>query len=366
MGNRYPKDIATVGKPGKTLSAEFNVGILNPADWHDSQNSKGASPMKIFTSWSGLKLNFAENRDGKNIGGDGQIELSHIPDVLERSKNASRLCQEYQAKGRSAGSHSPLLDMRVKFLPTDMSSAKGQTVAEIAAAFSLEQVENAANRLDEQAAKGGPYAQANAKQALALRTAALAKACREIPYKDGTLVNLFAKPWEEILKICQGELATADQKTKDVVRKAYSIFRQVENYQDILEDESLDGGQTTSSYWIYEPVFKTPNNNKVDKDGLVKAYELSVACNPAAEYPVSVKLTTMRAKPAQGSVGITSRESIRDAVSFVQDMPIWKWLEMVEGFDSRAKALLNICIQSAYKAMLGFDEENRNAGKISA
>lgn len=358
MGNRYPKDIATIGKPGKTLSAEFNVGVLEPGDWQDNEQSKGTSPMKIFTSWSGLKLNFAENRDGKNIGGDGQIEMSHIPDVLERSRNASRLCQEYQASKKGGTKHSPLLELRVKFLPMDMASAKGQSVAEIAAAFSPEQVENAAARLYEQAAKGGAYAQANAKQALALRVSSIARLCKKTPYGSGTLADVFMQDWDSIFKACS---AMTGDEVRNIAQRAYKIFRLVPEYRDILADD-LESGET-ARYWIYEPVFKTPNNHKVDKDGLVKAYELSVACNPAAEYPISVKLTTMRAKPAQGAVGITSRESIKDAVTFTQDMPVWKWLEMVEGFDTRSKALINVCISQAYKAMLRFEDENRSASR---
>ena len=69
---KYPKNIATVGRPNQVLSIVTNLVPLSQQDIDG-----GASPLEILKSWSCIGFNFSDS--AKGIGGIGNISSENLP-----------------------------------------------------------------------------------------------------------------------------------------------------------------------------------------------------------------------------------------------------------------------------------------------
>lgn len=318
---RYPKVFCSSGRQGLVFSAGFNMQTT------DNQQS----PMDCMASWSSITLNFANSE--KNTGGNGNIEETHLSDVVERTKYAIGKIMEAEAESDSAPESEgqaaiEKLSIKISYLPLDMKDKAGTTAWELAKLFSFEQCSKASENLQKQ--QNSKYAASNQKQGIAL-------------YISSLIVNINKT-------IATG--GNADQAIA-YINGNYPEFKCL-----IGADVSSNSGK---EYTIYNAPFKTPHIASIDANGLTKAYSLKVVCRPKAEYPFHCELTTMKGRPSQGKFIGIDRSTITDRQTFAIDLMSWEWLDIVEKAEKNRSDLYETFFYTNYSKAQKMIEEDRFA-----
>lgn len=359
---KYPETLVDVGRADQVLAADSKIQPLDAMDF-----ASGKSPLQAYKPWSGLRLNFADS--SKGIGGSGSIEVNHLADVRMRTQIAMHAVMEMEMKKSKAEFRQgktkidDLLDTKVYFLPKEITADyRGKTALEIARGNGYSASMIAVQNLKNSAANNPKYAKNNLKQAQAMEMAAAIIAGEATKLDNGqTVSECFCADPSRAMQL-GNELYRAGHPAGAAMAAFYQALQKEPALLDFLKQEKTEG-EKKGRYQIYGPVLKTPNIEKLDKDGYTKAYSLSVYCDPKQlPYPFKIELQTMRGKPMNDrSVGVIG-ETIVDRKDFSISLQTWEWLNIIERADWEAKLVALWAHNEQYAASVAATQENRAAG----
>lgn len=359
---KYPETLVDVGRADQVLAANSKIQPLDATDF-----ANGKSPLQAYKPWSGLCLNFADS--SKGVGGSGSIEVNHLADVRMRTQIAMHAVMEMEIKksntelGQGKTQIGDLLDTKVYFLPKEITADyRGKTALEIARGNGYASSMIAVQNLKNSAANNPKYAKNNLKQAQAMEMAAAVVAAESTKLDSGQSVSeCFCADPSKAMQI-GNELYRAGHPAGAAMAAFYQALQKEPSLLDYLK-RAKNGEEKTGRYQIYGPVLKTPNIEKLDKEGYTKAYSLSVYCDPKQlPYPFKIELQTMRGKPMNDrSVGVIG-ETIIDRKDFSISLQTWEWLNIIERADWEAKLVALWAHNEQYAASVAATQENRAAG----
>lgn len=351
-----PREFYSVKRSTATVKKTMSLAsMINPMDSRDIVDDNGEitrAPMTILNKWSSIELGFAqvETKNGQNVGcgASGRIEVVALQDLSKKTDRVESLIIDNALKRAStpvaeqkSAINLDILQTTINFLPKDMLTGKGKTVAQLAKEFTIAQIFAAAQNLDAQAARpDNKYARLNKKQADALRVAII------MEYKDKPLwfqpsvaESYKENPNDFSKKI--GEYVRTHNSNTDEGYLYFAMMCQMLKSQttkftyeylnaDVDTVESANSGAYIEMY----SVFKTPNVHKLDEEGLTKAYSIKIKADPTRDYPYRIELTTMRGKPISDGnggvrdVGIDATHAV-DRKTFFMDLTSAEWTHAI-------------------------------------
>lgn len=358
---KYPETLVDVGRADQVLAADSKIQPLDASDF-----AKGKSPLQAYKPWSGIRLNFADS--AKGIGGSGAIEVNHLADVKMRTQIAMHAVMDAEMQkskielGQEKNQIDDLLDTKIYFLPREITADyRGKTALEIARGNGYVNSMTAVQNLRSSAANNPKYTKNNLKQAEAMECAAIIAYAETTKLDNGQSVSecFCVDPAKAM------QLGSELYRTGHPAGAAMAVFYQALQKEPALLDylkKEKKGEEKKGRYQIYGPVLKTPNIEKLDKEGYTKAYSLSIFCDPKQlPYPFRIELQTMRGKPQNDrSVGVIG-ESIIDRRDFSISLQTWEWLNIIERSDWEAKLVALWAHNEQYAAAVAATQENRSA-----
>lgn len=294
----YPLTIATVGRADFILAA--NLKLV-------SKTEQETRPFDFYTSYSGLKLNFANSK--KNSGADGNIELYKLDDVLMRTQACMQLIT--QAVPESTKGANPLQTV-LGFVPNTYGSMQGQPAIDIARKLDFQRTTELASAMIN---SGGKYAARNKANGEILQLAAyIAEVERQ------NLMDIF-KDQTKALSYVQ---SIAGDPNYNFWNYIYGLSCEHPEYFN-FSDESVS---KETGLIVYEAKMKTPHIQKV-VNGRTKVYSLSITCNPKDPMPFTVSISTGTGIPVQGkSIGI-QQGSYQKGEDFTVKLASYEWVNII-------------------------------------
>lgn len=343
----YPLELNSFGRKGTTVSSETKFVPLEP---NDMDGEHGTPPLETLKKWAAMSIDIVSSGDGNVKGGaTANIEATHIEDARVRTEIAMKEIMEEEVLMTSGDEDAEvvsLCNMKLNFIPPSIREKKGQPIVEVVRTSSDKEINDIVSLLAGSISKNSNYAAQNKKLLFATECLWISKKASE-------------------LNIINNILTSSPPNTPElmaVYTKALG-FMKFDVFKKILSGSEVKNGKV---YKIYKANIKTPNPNKVDKNGLTRGYSLSVMCSTThIDYPFDITITTMKGRPKKdGSVGF-EKGTVCDTKTYKASLSTWEWLEIIERGTWEKKCMESDAHEKNYALAQKYSFQNRTAAQAT-